>query len=102
VGVTNEIERRTYEHRNKSVPGFSSKYRLDSLIYYEELADIRDAIKQTNSWRRKKKVAVIKSLYPGWRDLSIDWQLSKGAGAPAESLRVDPSAAPSKMRLRSG
>jgi putative endonuclease len=46
VGVTSDIERRSYEHRNKSVPSFTSKYRLDCLIYYEKLADIRDAIER--------------------------------------------------------
>jgi putative endonuclease len=105
IGVTNDLERRIYEHRNKSVPGFTSEYRVDRLIYFEELADIRDAIereKQIKSWRREKKVALIKSLNPRWRDLSIGWQLNEGAGAQTESLRVDPSAAPPKMRLRSG
>ena len=105
IGVTNDIERRIYEHRNKFVPGFTSKYRLGRLIYFEEFGDIRDAIereKQIKSWRREKKVALIKSLNPRWRDLSIDWQLHEGAGAQTESLRVDPSAAPPKMRLRSG
>jgi putative endonuclease len=44
VGVTNDIERRVYEHQNKSVPGFSSKYGLDRLVYFEEHTDISDAI----------------------------------------------------------
>jgi predicted GIY-YIG superfamily endonuclease len=49
VGVTNDVERRTYEHENKSVPGFTSKYRLDRLVYFEEHAHIRDAIaRKTN------------------------------------------------------
>ena len=105
VGVTNDIERRTYEHRNKSVPGFTSKYGLDRLVYFEEHADIRDAIereKQIKSWRREKKVALIKSLNPRWRDVSLDWQLNEAVGSSDKSLRVDPSASPRKMRLRSG
>ena len=84
VGVTNDIERRTYEHRNKSVAGFTSKYRLDRLVYFEEHADIRDAIereKQIKSWRREKKVALIKSLNSSWRDLSLNWHLNEGAGS---------------------
>lgn len=60
IGVANDIERRTCEHRNKSVPGITSKYRLDRLVYFEEHMDIREAIereKQIKSWRRAKKVA---------------------------------------------
>ncbi len=76
VGVTNDIERRVYEHKNKSIPGFTSKYRLDRLVYFEEHADIRDAIhreKQIKGWRREKKVTLLESLNAKWRDLSLDW-----------------------------
>ncbi len=82
VGITNDIERRAYEHRNKSVPGFTSKYHLDRLVYFEEYADVRDAIereKQIKSWRREKKMALIESLNPGWKDLSLGWQSHEGA-----------------------
>ncbi|MBV8358014.1 MAG: GIY-YIG nuclease family protein [Deltaproteobacteria bacterium] len=101
VGVTNDIERRHYEHRNKSLPGFTSKYGLDRLVYFEEHADIRDAIereKQIKSWRREKKVALIESLNPKWRDLSLDWQLDAHSRTSDKSLRADPSAPPEKMR----
>ena len=93
VGVTNDIERRDYEHKNKSVPGFTSKYRLDRLVYFEEHADIRDAIereKQIKSWRREKKIALIESLNPRWRDLSLDWHLDDRSQSSEKSLRVDP------------
>ena len=76
VGVTNDIERRVYEHKNKSIPGFTSEYRLDRLVYFEEHADIRDAIdreKQIKGWRREKKVTLLESLNPKWRDLSLYW-----------------------------
>jgi putative endonuclease len=75
VGVTNDIERRAHEHKNKSVPGFTSKYSLDRLVYFEEHRDIRVAIereKQIKSWRREKKVVLIESVNPGWRNLSLD------------------------------
>jgi putative endonuclease len=94
VGVTNDIERRTYEHRNKSVPGFTSKYGLDRLVYFEEHGAICDAIereKQIKSWRREKKVALIESLNPRWRDLSLDWQSHEEGSGSDQSLRVDPS-----------
>jgi putative endonuclease len=76
VGVTNDIQRRDYEHKNKLVPGFTSKYRLDRLVYFEQHADIREAIdreKQIKSWRREKKETLIDDLNPKWRDLSLDW-----------------------------
>ena len=75
VGVTNDIERRIQEHREKSVPGFTSKYALDRLVYFEEYPDIRDAIareKQIKSWRREKKLRLIESLNSKWSDLSLD------------------------------
>jgi putative endonuclease len=99
VGVTNDIERRTYEHRNTCVPGFTSKYHLDRLVYFEEHADVRDAIqreKQIKSWRREKKAALIESLNPKWRDLSLDWHLDDHSQHSEESLRVDPSTPPQK------
>jgi putative endonuclease len=58
VGVTNDIQRRDYEHKNKLVPGFTSKYRLDRLVYFEQHADIREAIdreKQIKSCGEKRK-----------------------------------------------
>ena len=88
-----------YEHKNKSVPGFTSKYRLDRLVYFEQHADIRDAIereKQIKSWRREKKVALIESLNPKWRDLSLDWHRYDRSLPLDKSLRVDPSASPQK------
>jgi putative endonuclease len=78
VGVTNDVERRAYEHRHKLVPGFTTKYGLDRLVYFEEHTDVREAIgreKQIKSWRRAKKVALVESLNPRWRDLSLDWRL---------------------------
>jgi len=75
VGMTNDIERRVYEHRNHLVPGFTSGYAIDRLVYAEETDDVAAAIereKQIKRWRRSKKVALIESANPKWRDLSID------------------------------
>jgi putative endonuclease len=99
VGVTNDIERRDYEHKNKSYAGFTNKYKLDRLVYFEQHRDVRDAIereKQLKSWRREKKVALIESLNPKWRDLSLEWRSGDIPRPPQESLRVDPSATPQK------
>jgi putative endonuclease len=52
VGITNDIERRAYEHWNKSVPGFTSKYHLDRLVYFEEYADVRDGSERENKSNR--------------------------------------------------
>jgi putative endonuclease len=74
--MTNNLERRVYQHKNKVTEGFTSKYNVDRLVYMETFGDVRDAIvreKQIKSWRRSKKIALIKSMNPKWRDLSEDW-----------------------------
>ena len=76
VGVTNDLVRRIYEHKHKLVPGFSNKYNVTWLAYYEVAADIRSAIareKQLKAWRRSKKVVLIESFNPQWKDLSLGW-----------------------------
>ena len=81
VGVTNNLERRVYEHKKKLVPGFTSKYNLDRLVYFEQTTDIRSAIereKQIKGWLRRRKLALISALNPRWRDLSEDWFSSNG------------------------
>ena len=76
TGVTNDLERRVYEHKQGIGSEFTSKYAIRYLIYYEECGDVRDAIareKEIKGWRRAKKMALIKSVNPDWRDLSADW-----------------------------
>ena len=76
VGVTNDLERRMYEHRNKLVPGFTRRYNVTWLAYYEQTSDVESAIareKQIKGWRRSKKVALIDSSNPRWKDLSLEW-----------------------------
>ncbi len=73
VGVTNDLQRRTGEHRDGAVSGFTSRYKLTRLVYFEHASDIRDAIareKQIKGWVRRKKIALIASRNPYWRDLS--------------------------------
>jgi len=77
VGVTNDLERRLYEHKNKLVEGFTSKYNINRLVYFEEGSDVVAAIereKQIKGWLREKKIALIESSNPGWNDLSEAWQ----------------------------
>ena len=76
VGVTNDLMRRVYEHKRKRVPGFTRKYNVTQLAYFEETDDITAAIareKQIKGWRRFKKVSLIHSANPDWKDLSSDW-----------------------------
>jgi putative endonuclease len=76
TGVTNDLERRVLEHKRKLVPGFTSKYNITRLVYFETFGDIRAAIrreKQIKGWLRVKKLALIVSGNPTWRDLSKGW-----------------------------
>lgn len=73
VGVTNNLERRVLEHKEKAVPGFTRRYQVTHLVYYETYPDIRDAIqreKEIKAWRREKKVALLEAMNPAWKDLS--------------------------------
>ena len=75
VGVTNDIARRVVEHKEGIVPGFTKKYKVNRLVYFEETTDIRAAIareKQIKRWRREKKIRLIEGVNPNWRDLSED------------------------------
>jgi len=72
VGVTNNLIRRVYEHKNKLVNGFTSKYNVNKLVYYESFPSVFDAIKrekEIKGWKREKKVALINSFNPEWKDL---------------------------------
>ena len=76
TGVTNDLKRRIYEHKNKLVEGFSSKYNLTKLVYYNETSDIKEAIafeKKIKGWLRAKKDALINEINPEWDDLSKGW-----------------------------
>ena len=85
VGVTNDLERRTYEHKNGLTPGFTSKYNIKRLVYYEATEDILAAIereKQLKGWLRSKKTALIESTNPKWRDLSEEWYVGDSSLPP--------------------
>ena len=76
IGVTNNLERRMWEHRQKVGSKFAAKYNITWLVHYEEFSDIRDTIareKQLKRWRRQKKVGSIERDNPDWRDLSAGW-----------------------------
>jgi len=73
TGVTNDLVRRVHEHKEKLIKGFTQKYNITRLVYYEITSDVRAAIqreKQIKGWLRKKKTALIESVNPEWKDLS--------------------------------
>ena len=72
LGGTNDVVRRVYEHKNKLLPGFSAKYGVDRLVWYETYADVIEAIrreKEVKKWRRDWKIALIEADNPDWQDL---------------------------------
>ena len=77
VGVTNDLQRRVYQHKTKAHPeSFTAKYNVNRLVYYEQFGDINDAIareKQIKGWRRSKKTDLIEAANPNWQDLSLEW-----------------------------
>jgi len=76
IGVTNDLHRRVFEHKNDVVPGFTSKYGIDQLVYFESTNDVHEALaleKQLKGWLRKKKLDLIESVNPTWEDLSAGW-----------------------------
>jgi putative endonuclease len=84
--VTNNLEKRVYEHKQKLIEGFTKKYNTTMLVYYEGTNDVRTAIareKQIKGWRRSKKIALIESMNPQWKDLSEERD-SSVAFAPSE------------------
>jgi len=76
TGMTNNLERCVYEHKNKLIKGFTKKYNIIRLVYYEISNDVEAAIareKQIKGWLRRKKIDLIESVNPQWKDLSKGW-----------------------------
>ena len=76
TGVTGHILQRVWQHKNHGNEGFTAKYKIDRLVYYERFADVRAAIsreKEIKGWLRIKKLQLIVSLNPEWKDLAADW-----------------------------
>jgi putative endonuclease len=75
VGMTNDLVRRVYEHKQKRMPGFTARYNLMELVYFEEAAHPQIAIareKELKGWRRSRKVSLVSAANPTWRDLAAD------------------------------
>ncbi len=76
IGMTSDLERRVYEHKTKAVKGFTAKYNVDQLLFFEEFSDVyeaMDAEKRIKGWLRKKKLELIRTTNPKFEDLSKDW-----------------------------
>jgi len=76
TGFTNNLERRTAQHKEGSTPGFTAEYHANLQVYYEETNDVLAAIareKQIKGWTRARKIALIESVNPRWEDLSQSW-----------------------------
>ena len=71
--MTNNLERRLYEHKNKLVKGFTEKYNVNKLVYFDSTIDVKVVIereKQIKGWTRRKKMDLVESINPQWKDLS--------------------------------
>ena len=74
TGMTNSLRRRITEHKEKRIPGFTQRYGVTRLVYFEEFADVRDAIareKQIKGWTRRKKIEIIEALNPNWEEIEL-------------------------------
>jgi len=77
IGVTNDLERRLKEHKNKTVKGFTSRYNVDKLVYFEKFSDINEAIKREKrlkKWNRQWKIDLIEKENAEWKDLAEGWK----------------------------
>src|SRR5215467_3189251 len=71
TGVSNDLLRRMWEHKHHLVPGFTSRYKIDRLVYFEATSDVKAAIareKEIKGWRREKKVRLVELVNPDWKD----------------------------------
>jgi len=76
IGVTNDLERRVFEHKQGQDGSFTSKYNVTKLVYHDSTSDVGSAIareKELKGWRRSKKVALVESMNPEWKDLALRW-----------------------------
>ena len=86
TGVTSNLERRVLQHRGNLLPGFTARYNINRLVYYEVFGEILAAIareKQIKSWGRKKKIPLIESVNRDWKHLSAAWYAAQGGVAGA-------------------
>ena len=91
TGITNDLERRVWEHKHKVLPSFTAKYNCDRLVYYESFPDSWSAIeaeKRIKGWRREKKINLIESTNPTWKDLSEGWFDPQAAAPEVRAVTI--------------
>jgi len=103
TGVTNNFERRVFEHRQSLVPGFTARYQIFRVVHFEQFGDIREAIareKEIKGWRREKKIRLIERDNPTWADLAERLPPHEDTTAPRDrrEAKADPSHAVAKGR----
>jgi putative endonuclease len=104
IGVTGDLVRRVFQHKNKQIPGFTSRYNLTRLVYYEMFFYPDAAIareKQLKGWLRRRKIELIESMNPHWHDLADSWYEVYKPPTQPEPIHAR-SFAPPEKRLRSG
>jgi putative endonuclease len=101
VGMTNNLERRVREHKEKSVEGFTKRYNCTKLVWCEEFREVKDAIeceKRIKDWRREKKTVLIQQTNPQWKDLSENWN----ERTPTETAEISHFARNDNLKETSG
>lgn len=76
IGVTSDLGHRVFQHKHKLIEGFTAKYNVNKLVYFEETSDVKAAIsreKEIKKWRREKKNRLVEGMNPEWKDLSEGW-----------------------------
>jgi putative endonuclease len=93
IGITNNLARRVWQHKQHEIAGFTARYGVDRLLYFESFDDVRTAInreKQLKGWTRQKKIALIEARNPQWVDLSREWfESDRGPSTPLRSAQDD-------------
>ena len=83
IGTAADLERRIWQHKNHAIPGFTSRYHVHRLVWFDETSDVREAVRrerQMKKWMREWKVNLIERTNPGWLDLAWDWELEAKYG----------------------
>ena len=90
IGMTSNIEHRIFQHKTHAFEGFTSKYNVTSLVYFEQHGDVMTAIRretEMKAWRREEKIKLIESTNPKWKDLSYGWYQRHRFQPDAEAIQ---------------
>jgi putative endonuclease len=105
IGMAKDLERRVWQHKHHEFAGFTAKYGVDRLLYFESVDDVRNAIdreKQLKGGKREKKIALIEAQNPEWLDLSRKWYEHDSGPSTPEALRASSAQDDKEQRCRNG